>query len=60
MVIGGLQGFKALPLLGAKLCPQALLLAKESSRGGEWEDGELQHYIKKKKNRRKGKSFLKI
>lgn len=33
--MGGVWGFKALPLLGAELWPQAMLSAKESSRGVE-------------------------
>lgn len=31
--VGGVWGFKALPLSGAELWPQAVLSAKESSRG---------------------------
>lgn len=33
--MGGVWGFKAVPLLGAELWPQAMLSAKESSRGVE-------------------------
>jgi len=55
--MGGAWEFKAPPQSAARLWPRALLLAKESSRGVGWGEGEKKVWGKKKKLYRK--SFLK-